>query len=105
MEGSMSTPKQSQTGTSIVWRDAPTTSVNVGGPKFVYRRLGPDIGVPVIFLNHLAAELDRWDPRVVDGIATRGRVIAFDNRGIAASEGRTPTSVEAMALDARPITA
>ena len=55
----MSAPKQSQTGTSIVWRDAPTTSVNVGGTKFVYRRLGPDTGVPVIFLNHLAAELDR----------------------------------------------
>ena len=36
----MSTPKQSQTGTSIVWRDAPTTSVNVGGTKFVYRQLG-----------------------------------------------------------------
>jgi len=55
----MSTPKQSQTGTSIVWRDAPTTSVNVGGTKFVYRRLGRDSGVPVIFLNHLAVELDR----------------------------------------------
>jgi pimeloyl-ACP methyl ester carboxylesterase len=61
--------------------------------------------VPVIFLNHLAAESDRRDLRVVDGIATRGRVIVFDNRGIAASEGRTPTSVEATALDARPITA
>lgn len=96
----MSTPKQSQTGSSIVWRDAPTTSVNVGGTKFVYRQLGPDTGVPVIFLNHLAAELDRWDPRVVDGIATRRRVIVFDKRGIGASEGKTPTSVEAMARDA-----
>ena len=96
----MSTPKQSQTGSSIVWRNAPTTSVNVGGTKFVYRQLGPDTGVPVIFLNHLAAELDRWDPRVVDGIATRRRVIVFDNRGIGASEGKTPTSVEAMARDA-----
>ncbi len=56
--------------------------------------------MPVIFLNHLAAELDRWDPRVVDGIATRRRVIVFDNRGIGASEGKTPTSVEAMAHDA-----
>jgi len=96
----MSTPKQSQTGSSIVWRDAPTTSVNVGGTKFVYRQLGPHTGVPVIFLNHLAAELDRWDPRVVDGIATRRRVIVFDNQGIGASEGKTPTSVEAMARDA-----
>ena len=96
----MSTPEQSQTGSSTVWRNAPTTSVNVGGTKFVYRHLGPDTGVPVIFLNHLAAELDRWDPRVVDGIATRRRVIVFDNRGIGASEGKAPTSVEAMARDA-----
>ena len=96
----MSTPKQSPTGASIVWRDAPTTSVNVGRTKFVYRQLGPDTGVPVIFLNHLAAEVDRWDPRVVDNIATRGRGIVFGNRGIAASEGKTPTSVKAMALDA-----
>lgn len=95
----MSTPKQSQTDLSIVWRDAPTTSVNVGGTRFVYRQLGPDTGVPVIFLNHLAAELDRWDPRVVDGIATRRRVVVFDNRGIGASEGKTPTSMEAMARD------
>jgi pimeloyl-ACP methyl ester carboxylesterase len=100
MESSMSTPKRSQDSASIVWRDAPTTSVNVGGTKFIYRQLGPDTGVPVIFLNHLAAELDRWDPRVVDGIATRRRVIVFDNRGIGASEGKTPISVEAMARDA-----
>src|SRR5688572_2199717 len=95
----MSTTKQSQTGSGIVWRDAPTTSVNVGGTKFVYRQLGPDTGVPVIFLNHLAAELDRWDPRVVDGIAAKHRVIVFDNRGIGASEGSTPKSVQAMARD------
>jgi pimeloyl-ACP methyl ester carboxylesterase len=73
---------------------------DVGGTTLVYRQLGPDTGVPVIFLNHLAAELDRWDPRVVDGIATRRRAIVFDNRGIGASEGKTPTSVEAMARDA-----
>ena len=60
----------------------------------------PDTGVPVIFLNHLAAELDRWDPRVVDGIASRRRVIVFDNRGVGASEGSTPNSVAAMARDA-----
>ncbi|HXJ29339.1 MAG TPA: alpha/beta hydrolase [Gemmatimonadales bacterium] len=54
----------------------------------------------MIFLNHLAAELDRWDPRVVDGIAARRRVIVFDNRGIGGSEGKTPPSVEAMAQDA-----
>ena len=80
---------------------APTTeTVDVGGAKFAYRQLGPDTGVPVIFLNHLAAVLDNWDPRVIDGIAAKRRVIVFDNRGIGASEGSTPTSVEAMARDA-----
>src|SRR5213596_3268028 len=86
----MSTQQQPHPGSSIAWKNAPTKSVDVGGTKFVYRELGLDTGVPVIFLNHLAAELDRWDPRVV----------VFDNRGIGASEGKTPTSVEAMAHDA-----
>src|SRR6266536_862930 len=96
----MSTQQQPHPGSSIAWKNAPTKSVDVGGTKFVYRELGLDTGVPVIFLNHLAAELDRWDPRVVDGIATRRRVIVFDNQGIGASGGKTPTSVEAMARDA-----
>ena len=91
---------QSQPGSSSTWKDAPTRSVDVAGTKFAYRELGPDTGVPVIFLNHLAAELDRWDPRVVDGIAAKHRVIVFDNRGIGASEGTTPNSVAAMARDA-----
>ena len=92
--------QQSQSSPIIVWRNAPTAYVDVGGTRFAYRQLGPDTGVPVIFLNHLARELDRWDPRVVDGIAATRRVIVFDNRGIGGSEGKTPTSVEAMARDA-----
>jgi pimeloyl-ACP methyl ester carboxylesterase len=96
----MSTYLQSRPGSDTAWKHAPTHGVDVGGTTFVYRQLGPDTGVPVILLNHLAAELDRWDPRVVDGLAARRRVIVFDNRGIGASEGETPTSVEAMARDA-----
>jgi pimeloyl-ACP methyl ester carboxylesterase len=82
------------------WKHAPTRMIDVGGTNFAYRELGPKSGVPVIFLNHLAAELDRWDPRVVDGIAAASRVIVFDNRGVGASEGSVPASVEAMARDA-----
>ena len=96
----MSMPQQSQTTSRTTWTNASTRSVDVFGTKFVYRQLGAENGVPVIFLNHLAAELDRWDPRVVDGIASRRRVIAFDNRGVGASEGSTPNSVAAMAQDA-----
>jgi hypothetical protein len=99
-ESSLAMPQQLQTGSCVSWKDASTKWVDVDGTKFVYRQLGPDTGVPVIFLNHLAGELDRWDPRVVDGIAAKCPVVAFDNRGIGASEGSTPNSVAAMARDA-----
>jgi pimeloyl-ACP methyl ester carboxylesterase len=85
---------------SLKWRDTPTLTVNVGGVPFVYRELGPDTGVPVIFLHHLMAVLDDWDPRVIDGIAARRRVIAFDNRGVGASGGSVPHTVEEMGRDA-----
>jgi pimeloyl-ACP methyl ester carboxylesterase len=54
----------------------------------------------MVLLNHLAAVLDNWDPRVVDGLAAQRRVITFDNRGVGASGGTTPDTVEAMAHDA-----
>jgi pimeloyl-ACP methyl ester carboxylesterase len=82
------------------YKDAPTETIDVGETRFVYRELGPSGGVPVVFLTHLAAVLDNWDPRVVDGIAARHRVITFDNRGVGASSGATPTTVEEMARDA-----
>ena len=82
------------------YQDASTRTVSAAGIDFAYRDLGPNTGVPVIFLNHLAAVLDNWDPRVVDGIATRHRVITFDNRGVGASAGSTPATIQAMADDA-----
>jgi pimeloyl-ACP methyl ester carboxylesterase len=85
---------------NTTWKHAPTHTITAGGVEFAYRQLGPDIGVPVVFLTHLAAVLDNWDPRIVDGIARERRVIAFDNRGVGASSGSTSTSIEAMAKDA-----
>src|SRR5689334_22559736 len=82
------------------WKDAPTRTLSAGGVQFAYRQFGPSTGVPVVFLTHLAAVLDNWDPRVVDGIASRHRVITFDNRGVGASSGSTPTTIEQMASDA-----
>src|SRR5213596_3027580 len=82
------------------WNDAPTHTINAGGVEFAYRELGPSTGVPVIFLTHLAAVLDNWDPRIVDGIAAKHRVITFDNRGVGTSSGSTPTTIQEMASDA-----
>lgn len=82
------------------YKNAPTRTVTAGGVTFAYRELGPRSGVPVVFLTHLAAVLDNWDPRVVDGIAAKRRVVTFDNRGVGASSGSTPRTIEAMAKDA-----
>jgi pimeloyl-ACP methyl ester carboxylesterase len=93
-------PETPVTGASSAYEHAPTEIINVGGVEFAYRQLGADTGVPVVFLTHLAAVLDNWDPRVVDGIAAKHRVITFDNRGVGASSGSTPTTIEEMARDA-----
>lgn len=77
----------------------PTQLIAVGGTRFAYRDLGPRTGVPLILFHHLTAVLDNWDPRVIDGLAAKRRVIAFDNRGIGASGGVVPDTIEAMADD------
>lgn len=79
---------------------APARTVTAGDVTYAYRELGPKGGVPVVFFVHLAATLDNWDPRIVDPIAQRHHVIAFDNRGVGASTGSVPDTVEAMADDA-----
>ena len=48
---------------------APTKFQKVGDIRFAYRELGDASGVPVIFLHHLGAVLDNFDPRIVGGLA------------------------------------
>lgn len=84
----------------LAYRDAPARTISAAGVDFAYRELGPKGGVPVVFFVHLAAVLDNWDPRIIDAIAAHHHVIAFDNRGVGASSGEVPLSVEAMADDA-----
>ena len=85
---------------STSFENAATKSVDVNGTKFVYRELGNPGGVPVVMLHHLTAVLEDWDPRVVDGLAAKHHVIAFDNRGVGGSGGSTPQTVDEMAGDA-----
>lgn len=82
------------------WKDVPTRTVEVDGVPFAYRELGSGAGVPVVFLHHLMAVLDDWDPRVIDGIAAHRRVIAFDNCGVGGSGGAVPDDLEEMGRDA-----
>ncbi|SDK77250.1 Pimeloyl-ACP methyl ester carboxylesterase [Arthrobacter sp. ov407] len=79
---------------------AVTRSITSGGVTYAYRELGPKAGIPVVFFVHLAATLDNWDPRIIEPIAKNRHVITFDQRGVGASTGQVPGSIEAMADDA-----
>ena len=70
------------------------------GTVYAYRELGDKTGTPVIFFTHLSANLDNWDPRVLDGIAEKHWVIAFDNKGVGLSSGTVPNTIKQMAKDA-----
>src|SRR5258708_1323596 len=78
---------------------APQT-VRVKGKNFVYRKIGDKPGIPVVFLHHLTAVLEDWDPAIADGLAKSRPVIVFDNRGVGGSGGMTPDNVADMAKDA-----
>src|SRR5262249_30646586 len=69
------------------------------GIEYAYRDLG-ESDVPLVLLQHFRGNLDNWDPALVDALAVQQRVIAFDNVGVAATTGRTPSTIEAMGHDA-----
>ncbi|CAM3907075.1 alpha/beta fold hydrolase [Smaragdicoccus niigatensis] len=79
---------------------APTRTITADGTTYAYRELGPKGGIPVVFFVHLAATLDNWDPRIIDPIAQNRHVIAFDNKGVGASTGKVPGTIEEAADDA-----
>ena len=76
------------------YAQAPARTVTTPGATYAYRELGPKGGIPVVFFVHLAATLDNWDPRIVDAVARTRHVIAFDQRGVGASTGKVPGTIE-----------
>ena len=66
---------------------------------YAYRDLGEG-EVPLVLLQHFRGNLDSWDPALADALAADRRLVAFDNVGVGATTGRTPSTVEAMAHDA-----
>ncbi|MFJ5955347.1 alpha/beta fold hydrolase [Paenarthrobacter sp. NPDC092416] len=82
------------------YKHAPVSTVTAGGVTYSYRELGPKGGIPVVFLVHLAATMDNWDPSIIDPIAEKHHVITFSNRGVGATTGNVPGTIEEMAEDA-----
>ena len=67
---------------------------------YAYRVTGASDAPPLVALQHFRGNLDNWDPALIDALARDRRVITFDNRGVAASSGRTPSTIAQMARDA-----
>jgi pimeloyl-ACP methyl ester carboxylesterase len=83
----------------VPYIDAPTRVITAAGHRFAYREVGPPGGIPLVLLNHWGAVLDNFDPSIIDGLATRHHVIAVNYRGIGASGGTAPLTIDEMALD------
>lgn len=77
----------------------PTQFVEANGIKFAYRSYGKAGDIPVIYFNHLTANLDNCDPRIMDAIAAHRQIISFDYRGVGATTGKQGTSIPDMAKD------
>jgi pimeloyl-ACP methyl ester carboxylesterase len=75
---------------------ARTQFVQIGDVRFAYRRFGRHGGLPLLFLNYFAANMDDWDPTVTNGFAAEHEVILLDNAGVGGSTGETPPAVAAM---------
>ena len=69
------------------------------GIEYAYRDLGQS-EVPLVLLQHFRGNLDNWDPALVDALAAEHRVVTFDNAGVGATTGSTPSTISAMAHDA-----
>jgi pimeloyl-ACP methyl ester carboxylesterase len=90
------TSEQTTTG----YADAPLKRVTADNAiEYAYRVVG--VGeLPLVLLQHFRGNLDNWDPALIDALAEDRRVVTFDNVGVGATTGRTPSTVEAMARDA-----
>ena len=89
------------TNQNIRYSTVPTEYITASnGIKFAYRSYGKQGDIPVIYFNHLTANLDNCDPRIMDAIASERQIISFDYRGVGATTGTQGTSLPDMAKDA-----
>jgi pimeloyl-ACP methyl ester carboxylesterase len=82
------------------YANLPNLSV-AGSDRVVYAyRDTEGAGTPLVLLQHFRGNLDNWDPALVDALSDGRRVVTFDNVGVAATTGLTPSTIAEMALGA-----
>ncbi len=91
----------SETALAEMYVDAENQVLSASnGVDYAYRATGPSDAPPLVTFQHFRGNLDNWDPALIDALARGRRVITFDNRGVAASSGTTPSTIAPMARDA-----
>jgi pimeloyl-ACP methyl ester carboxylesterase len=68
------------------------TAEGANGVSYAYRRLGPAGGRPLVLLQHFRGNLENWDPDLIDALSSSRDVVVFDNTGVGATTGCTPTT-------------
>ena len=72
--------------------------ITVNGNRIAYRELSKGKSeVPLVMLVHLAANMDNWDPKLIDILAEKQHVILVDLPGIGDSQGKVAASIPGMA--------
>jgi pimeloyl-ACP methyl ester carboxylesterase len=82
---------------SYTHETVPTEFIAAGGVRYAYRRFGKAGKTPLLLLGYFNSNMDAWDPAVTNGLAKEHDLILFDNAGVGASEGRTPSTIVGMA--------
>jgi pimeloyl-ACP methyl ester carboxylesterase len=91
----------STTAAVTAYIDSETKVVTASnGVDYAYRATGAADAPPLVTFQHFRGNLDNWDPALIDALARGRRLITFDNQGVAASSGTTPTTIAQMASDA-----
>jgi pimeloyl-ACP methyl ester carboxylesterase len=73
--------------------------VRVGDIRVGYRT-GPRSGRPLVLITGRSATMADWDPRLLESLMRRFRIVVFDNRAVATtSKGTKAISVEQMSDD------
>ncbi len=69
------------------------------GVRFAYRRIGNSNGIPLVMHIHFRANMDVWDPLIINTLAKAREVIIFDNSGVGRSSGEVPETFQGRADD------
>ena len=69
------------------------------GITFAYRRFGVQEGIPLVMEIHYRANMDFWDPLLINSLATKRPIVMLDRPGVGRSDGEIRTKYHDWAAD------